>query len=303
MNVIYLATNKLNGKQYVGQTRRGITRRKSEHVNSAGKTAYGFPRAIAKYGASAFEWDVLCTVSDHEADQGMLDEFEELTIEMYSTLAPGGYNVFSGNPNVEGCRRVKKPRRREEDKDLPLYISSAVRNGRVEGYQVHHPSSGRSRVFGGTRGSMEEKLAMAESWLEDMNKGVICQKPKKARTRPEDDALPVGVYYTIGDKQGKHREGYLVQSRSGVKGKDFCSSKMTLEEKRAAALSYVAGNLEVLPKYVSRLNRVKRGRVCEGYAVRCPGVVGKEFCSNLLSMPAKLAAAVSYLAASQPEPQ
>ena len=58
MNVIYQVTNKVNGKQYIGQTRQGFNRRKSQHIASARFAFYPFPKAIAKYGAAAFDWEV-----------------------------------------------------------------------------------------------------------------------------------------------------------------------------------------------------------------------------------------------------
>ena len=52
--VIYVATNTETGKQYVGLTTVGVTRRWANHVTYSRTPKTYFHKAIAKYGASAF---------------------------------------------------------------------------------------------------------------------------------------------------------------------------------------------------------------------------------------------------------
>lgn len=57
---VYVATNKINGKRYIGITHRKLWRRQYEHVRDAllgGRTV--FSRAIRKYGADGFEWQIV----------------------------------------------------------------------------------------------------------------------------------------------------------------------------------------------------------------------------------------------------
>ena len=169
----------------------------------------------------------------------MLDELEALSIEMNDTLVPRGYNVFSGNQNVGGCRRAKKPRKRDGDADLPVYISSMTRNGKLVGYQVEDARRGRRRCFTDGKVSMQKKLEAARAFLKGTEEGVEQPKYKKPRLFKEDNDLPIGVYYTSGLKHGVYREGYLVQKQSGKPGREFCSSKLSLAEKRSAAVTYV----------------------------------------------------------------
>ena len=53
--IIYVATNNVNGKQYVGLTIRPLIDRWNQHVNVANKSAKTyFHRAIVKYGRGSF---------------------------------------------------------------------------------------------------------------------------------------------------------------------------------------------------------------------------------------------------------
>lgn len=62
MWTIYSATNKINGKRYIGVTGRGLEYRKSRHIYRASINSCACPRfydAIRKYGVDAFVWKVL----------------------------------------------------------------------------------------------------------------------------------------------------------------------------------------------------------------------------------------------------
>ena len=60
MNVVYLVTNVRNGKQYVGVTKKGLEKRKREHLWAAPRFQHKMPfhAAIRKYGSDAFIWEL-----------------------------------------------------------------------------------------------------------------------------------------------------------------------------------------------------------------------------------------------------
>lgn len=94
--IIYLVTNKINGKQYVGFTGRNLDRRISEH---SAKVSYGsqcyFHNALRKYGVDAFDWDV---IFEHDDADFTLKVMEPYYIEWFDTLE-NGYNSTPG-----GCQ-------------------------------------------------------------------------------------------------------------------------------------------------------------------------------------------------------
>lgn len=101
--IIYKATNKINGKGYVGQTVRTLEERKVEHKRKANKnTDSYFHRAINKYGvATGFIWKELCICNGKEE----ANRFEIGLIKRMGTRKPSGYNCTSGG---EGPHRFKQ---------------------------------------------------------------------------------------------------------------------------------------------------------------------------------------------------
>lgn len=91
MGVIYLITNTLNGKPYVGQTRQKLERRINYHKSYSKKAKSGVDAAIAKYGWENFSVEVLevCPVA-------MLNEREKFWIAALNSKVPHGYNLTDG---------------------------------------------------------------------------------------------------------------------------------------------------------------------------------------------------------------
>lgn len=97
---IYLITNLINHKRYVGQTISTVTERwrQHKHLASRGKLNYPIYRAIRKYGIENFSIKQIAKVSSNNGI-GWLNILEELFIKHYKTLKPNGYNVYQGGEN------------------------------------------------------------------------------------------------------------------------------------------------------------------------------------------------------------
>ncbi len=99
--IIYLATNKVNGKLYVGKTAREFVVRIREHEYDArNKSKTAFSRAIAKYGIEAFNFEVLETCPAAE-----IDERERFWISQHPCRKPHGYNLTDGGDGTTGLKR------------------------------------------------------------------------------------------------------------------------------------------------------------------------------------------------------
>lgn len=93
---IYVVTNTVNGKQYVGQTHLSLHDRWRAHVGAAQHAPYCriLCAAIRKYGAAAFTIQaasVLVGVTQADVDAAETD-----AIKKFGTLSPDGYNLRSG---------------------------------------------------------------------------------------------------------------------------------------------------------------------------------------------------------------
>lgn len=118
--IIYCYTNKINGKQYVGQTideqsRRSAFRTKELYctkLDSGGKLSK-FDAARKKYGIESFEYDILETIEDDNLDNLHinLDLLEQKWIKILDTFK-NGYNCteggFSGRLSEETKKKISE---------------------------------------------------------------------------------------------------------------------------------------------------------------------------------------------------
>lgn len=95
---IYLVTNTINNRAYVGQTARTVYERWTEHVD-ASKHASDLllHSAIRKYGQKKFTIQILST----HASSAELNEAEKAAIIAHKThVKQGGYNLTEGGQSV-----------------------------------------------------------------------------------------------------------------------------------------------------------------------------------------------------------
>lgn len=98
---IYCATNLVNGKKYIGQTRVTIEHRMKQHelYHPKNQARLAFHMAIKKYGINNFKVEELEKVSccTKEELTSILDEKEIFYIKMLNSLTSGhGYNIDAG---------------------------------------------------------------------------------------------------------------------------------------------------------------------------------------------------------------
>ena len=101
--IIYCITNKINGKQYVGQTVRTAEERFKEHCRD--KKMY-ISQAIRKYGKENF----LVETIDSALLIDDLNEKEIYWIEEFKTKKPNGYNLCDGGDNTLGYNHTLEAR-------------------------------------------------------------------------------------------------------------------------------------------------------------------------------------------------
>lgn len=98
--IIYRATNKYNGKIYIGQTSLHLARRIWLHHQATknGLDEMVFHKAIRKYGEDAFLWDILVRCDTNEE----MNRLESGFIKLLNSKVPNGYNLTDGGENNSG---------------------------------------------------------------------------------------------------------------------------------------------------------------------------------------------------------
>jgi group I intron endonuclease len=98
--VIYLATNKHTGEQYVGQTCEKLTRRVTNHKASIGKYKTKFALAMQHYGFENFEFKEVFTAFG----KNELDTAEKELVAEFNSI----YNMTKGGSGLRGYKPTQE---------------------------------------------------------------------------------------------------------------------------------------------------------------------------------------------------
>lgn len=146
--LVYLITNTVNGKVYVGQTSKGLDERWLSHVHDA-KSGLGFlfHRAIRRYTPSAFKRAVLWFGDK----QDEASSFEIKYIAHYRAADRRyGYNLTLGGeggvPNKETLAKLRQPK----NEAWRLNISRALAGHAFTG-PLHHSEATKKKIGIGQR--------------------------------------------------------------------------------------------------------------------------------------------------------
>ncbi len=124
--IIYKATNKINGKIYIGQTTYPLDIRIKEHIKSTRrrKSRYYFHKAIKKYGEENFKWEIIAKCNSlKELNQSEID-----MIKKYKTFECG-YNLTIGGEGKSGYKHTDETKKK---------ISESLKGEKNFFYGKHH---------------------------------------------------------------------------------------------------------------------------------------------------------------------
>ena len=111
--IVYKITNKINGKSYIGQTTRRLSKRWWEHQK--GHTNSILKLAIVKYGKDSFSLETLAVATNID----LLNSLEEAYIESFETMAPSGYNLKTGGLNCTYSKTSREKMSRSAKGRIP----------------------------------------------------------------------------------------------------------------------------------------------------------------------------------------
>lgn len=161
MFTVYLITNKLNGKVYVGQTNQPLSRRwtlhKSRMRQNKGYTAHLY-NAMRKYGLDAFEIKTIAMCETQE----WTNYLETLYILIYDSTKPKiGYNMTTGGehptptPEFREQQRQKSTGRKHTD-DSRARTSESLKLAYAEG---RHPGTRGRKAPQEERDKQSERMS------------------------------------------------------------------------------------------------------------------------------------------------
>ena len=112
--IIYKATNKVNGKVYIGQTTKSLQIRKAAHIRNHTQKQYDglvFYKAMKKYNPENFEWETI----EKALSKKEINEKEVYWISHYKANEKGGYNMTAGGHGVKSYKVTKEGIQRRKD--------------------------------------------------------------------------------------------------------------------------------------------------------------------------------------------
>ena len=158
---IYLITNLVNGKKYVGQTIRSVESRLSQHIscangNDAVRRKAPLYRAIRKHGKENFSVRLLCSCSS----QDELNLMEDLYIASLGTLVDnGGYNLRHGGSQGKASESTKiRIRLRMRGSNHPKYLHHVKDSELISLYKKGNGIQKIARMLGLRRTTVEQRL-------------------------------------------------------------------------------------------------------------------------------------------------
>lgn len=133
--LIYKACNNINGKIYVGQTRKSLAQRRDAHLSRArainARSNTPFYNALRKYGFANFSW---CVVEEVPATS-VLNSRETFWINSLSSFYPNGYNLMRESKNGLDLSCYSTRKRAKADASRPrcsettkIKISNTLKN-------------------------------------------------------------------------------------------------------------------------------------------------------------------------------
>lgn len=194
MIIVYMATNSINGKRYIGITCQGLSVRQSRHFSSALRqnSQTHFHRAIRRHGRGRFSFEVLfeCQTFD-EAKRTEVNLIEKIKSEYNMTR--GGDGCLGWRATPEQCRLISERNRGKpgfwKGKKLPAHVLKklSARNlepDRVKAWTINGalgPLSNRRHIVCLNDGLKYESISDASKFygIDESSISKICNKRRK----------------------------------------------------------------------------------------------------------------------------
>lgn len=168
---LYRITNKINGKFYIGQTVQPDKRwYQHKYMSEQDKPSMVISYAIKKYGADAFEFEVIAGCKNWND----ANDIETLLVSQYSSLVPNGYNVAAGGfnaPKSEAWIQAMRDWHASLSPEERAEISKQQREATLQQIaEKGHPAQGTKRTPEVLKKMSEIRLANPVEYTEEIRK-------------------------------------------------------------------------------------------------------------------------------------
>lgn len=182
MAIVYLITNLLNGKQYVGATIKTVDQRWKLHVKDSlsEKEEYYFHRAIRTHGPENFKYEILC---EHPNENYVFDVLEPQYIKQYKTHSTeGGYNTTFGGRGFLGGKHSEKTKNILREKSTGKVCSLETREKIAASKRGKPgPTAGRKLPQMSRKGKLPSKKGILNPNLSAALQGRIMNETEKQK--------------------------------------------------------------------------------------------------------------------------
>jgi len=196
-HIIYLATNLINNKKYIGQTKEGrLDRRIFEHINDIPytKATTIFHAALDKYGLDNFTFEIL----ESNIDTANIDKKEQEYIKQYNTYYKNncGYNMTLGGQGTHGYVFTEADKKKMSEKNKAWWKN--LKENNPEKYKAICKANSERQKGKPKSEEAKRKLSIARKGMVPWNKGLhipdAFKNCSRAKARITAGIAKVGQY-------------------------------------------------------------------------------------------------------------
>lgn len=192
---IYLRTNLVNGKQYVGQTKDFKTREKAWNSLKANYANKFLDEDREKYGLKNWKSEVLATVETREEAW----ELEKRFINDFNTKYPNGYNMSDGGKTAKGCIITEDGIKKRSD-------NTGEKNPMFGKHHSEETKKKMSETRKGRHFSEETEFPSKKVYQYDLEGNLISTWPTITKASEQNNISISGISWAC--KNGKKSKGY-----------------------------------------------------------------------------------------------
>ena len=242
MGTIYKYTNLINGKIYIGKTRRPLEQRIQEHYYT--KKNSGLEGAIKKYGIENFKIDVVekCPIDK-------LNEREIYYIAFYDCKAPKGYNLTDGGDSgFNLCFETRAQMSVAKNSDEFRKIMSAIHKGKPLSQQ-HKKNISASLKGRNLSDEHRKKLSVAakgKQFSDSHKANISAAKKGKPLSKKNREGISAALKGRHLSEEHKKNLSLAKKGKKGTPHSEETKAKMSASRKAYLAKKKAEKNLENL---------------------------------------------------------